>query len=472
MQSQSMHFKPRAGRALADVKLQDVLTRFRGGFADKRAAARASFGAEAFEDLRDVSARIRDRAVGQLDAWLLRFEAEATRRGTQVLWAEDSAEVRRLVLEICARHGLKKAVKSKSMVSEESGLNEALAANGVVPIETDLGEYIIQLAGEPPSHIIAPAIHKSKEEVSDLFVKHHQRPRLTGHEELTREARDMLRGHFLGADLGISGGNFLVAETGSVAIVTNEGNGRMVTTLPRVHVAITGVEKVVPTLEDLTTLNRILPRSATGQDIENYFTIVTGPRREGDLDGPEHHYVILVDAGRTRLVGTDRQEMLRCIRGGAGLNHCPVYQTVGGHAYGWVYPGPMGSVLTPVYQGIENALDLPQAATLCGACEVACPVKIPLPDLLRKLREKQVERRLRPWMERVAFRIWGFVARHPWLYAQFSMVGVRVLKLLGGADARITRLPFASGWTDGRVMPAPEGRTFRELYAERKSAAR
>ena len=466
-----MHFKPRAGRALADVKLQDVLTRFRGGFADKRAAARASFGAEAFEDLREVSARIRDRAVGQLDAWLLRFEAEATRRGTQVLWAEDSDEVRRLVLEICAKHGLKKAVKSKSMVSEESGLNEALAANGVVPIETDLGEYIIQLAGEPPSHIIAPAIHKSKEEVSDLFVKHHKRPRLTGHEELTREARDMLRGHFLGADLGISGGNFLVAETGSVAIVTNEGNGRMVTTLPRVHIAITGVEKVIPTLEDLTTLNRILPRSATGQDIENYFTIVTGPRRAGDLDGPEHHYVILVDAGRTRLIGTDMQEMLRCIRCGACMNHCPVYQTVGGHAYGWVYPGPMGSVLTPVFQGIENALDLPQAATLCGACEVACPVKIPLPELLRRLREKQMERRLRPWMERAAFRIWGFVARHPWLYAQFSMVGVRVLKLLGGADARITRLPFASGWTDGRIMPAPEGTTFREQYGERRATS-
>jgi len=463
-----MHFQPRARRALADVKLQEVLHKFRGGFADKRAAARAAYGAEAFEELREVSARIRDRAIASLDAWLLRFEAEATSRGTEVLWAEDSAEVRRLVLEICTRHGLTKAVKSKSMVSEESGLNDALAGHGVTPIETDLGEYIIQLAGEPPSHIIAPAIHKSKEEVSDLFVAHHKRPRLTGHEELTREAREMLRGHFLSADLGISGGNFLVAETGSVALVTNEGNGRMVTTLPRVHIAITGVEKVIPTLEDLSTLNRILPRSATGQDIENYFTIVTGPRREGDLDGPEHHYVILVDAGRTELVGTDLQEMLRCIRCGACMNHCPVYQTVGGHAYGWVYPGPMGSVLTPVYNGIENALDLPQAATMCGACHVACPVKIPLPDLLRKLREKQVEKRLRPWPERAGLRLWAFAARHPWLYAQLSMIGARVLRLMGGAEARITRIPFAGGWTAGRVMPAPEGKTFRELYAERK----
>ncbi len=467
-----MHFKQRSGRALADVKLQDVLTRFRGGFADKRSAAREAFGADAFEELRSVSAQIRDRAIAGLDAWLLRFEAEATRRGTQVLWAEDSAAVRRLVLEICARHGLTKAIKSKSMVSEESGLNDALAEHGVVPVETDLGEYIIQLAGEPPSHIIAPAIHKSKEEVSDLFVEHHKRPRLTGHEELTREAREMLRGHFLSADLGISGGNFLVAETGSVAIVTNEGNGRMVTTLPRVHIAITGIEKVIPTLEDLATLNRVLPRSATGQDISNYFTIVTGPRRDGDLDGPEHHYVILVDAGRTELIGSDMQEMLRCIRCGACMNHCPVYQTVGGHAYGWVYPGPMGSVLTPVYNGIENALDLPQAATLCGACHVACPVKIPLPELLRKLREKQVERRLRPWTERAGLRIWGFLARHPWLYAQVSMIGVRVLKAMAGARGRIERLPFKSGWTLGRDLPAPAGRTFRELYAERRRAAR
>jgi len=278
----------------------------------------------------------------------------------------------------------------------------------------------------------------------------------------------MLRGHFLSADLGISGGNFLVAETGSVAIVTNEGNGRMVTTLPKVHVAITGIEKVIPTLEDLSTLNRVLPRSATGQDISNYFTIVTGPRREGDLDGPEHMYVILVDAGRTRLVGSDMQQMLRCIRCGACMNHCPVFQTVGGHAYGWVYPGPMGSVLTPVYNGIENALDLPQAATLCGACEVACPVKIPLPELLRTLRERQMQAGLRPWRERAGFRLWAFAAKRPRVYALATRIGVRVLRLMGGAKGRISRLPLGSGWTLGRDMPAPEGRTFRELYAARR----
>ena len=468
MRIQSMQFKARAHAALADVRLQSVMKRFGSGFADKRAAAREAYGVEAFEALRGASAAIRDRGLANLDAWLLRFEEEATRRGATVLWAKDAAEIRRHVLEICARHGVKKAIKSKSMVSEEAGLNDALEANGVTPVETDLGEYIIQLAKEAPSHIIAPAIHKDKEQVSDLFAEHHRRARLTDTEALTREAREMLRGHFLSAELGISGGNFLVAETGSVAIVTNEGNGRMVTTLPKVHVAITGIEKVIPTLEDLSTLNRVLPRSATGQEIENYFTIVTGPRREGDLDGPEHMYVILVDAGRTRLVGSDMQDMLRCIRCGACMNHCPVFQTVGGHAYGWVYPGPMGSVLTPVYEGIENALDLPQAATLCGACEVACPVKIPLPELLRKLRERQMAAGLRPWRERAGFRLWAFAARRPRLYALATGIGVRALKLMGGAKGRISRLPLGSGWTLGRDMPAPEGRTFRELYAARR----
>jgi len=468
MQIQSMHFRARARKALADEKLQSVMQRFGSGFVEKRAAARAELGVELFETLRTVGADIRDRSLASLDVWLRRFEEEAGRRGATVLWAEDGAEVRKLVLEIAARHGLKKAIKSKSMVSEEAGLNEALEANGVTPIETDLGEYIIQLAKEPPSHIIAPAIHKDLQQVSDLFMKHHQRPRLEDIGELTREARLMLREHFLSADLGISGGNFLIAETGSVAIVTNEGNGRMVTTLPKVHVAITGIEKVIPTLEDFASLMRILPRSATGQAISNYVSLLTGPRAATDRDGAEHMYFILVDGGRTELVGSDMQEMLRCIRCGACMNHCPVYQTVGGHAYGWVYPGPMGSVLTPVYNGIENALDLPQAATLCGACHVACPVKIPLPELLRKLREKQMQAKLRPWSERAGLRAWAFAARRPRLYALLTRIAARAMKLMGGAKGSISRLPLGSGWTLGREMPAPEGRTFRELYAARR----
>ncbi len=467
MQIQSMHFQARAHKALADEKLQSVMKRFGNGFVDKRAAARTELGVELFETLRTASAGIRDRGLANLDVWLRRFEEEARRRGATVLWAADGAEVRKLVLEIAARHGLKKAIKSKSMVSEEAGLNEALEGNGVTPIETDLGEYIIQLAKEPPSHIIAPAIHKDLQQVSDLFAEHHRRPRLEDIGKLTREARLMLREHFLTADLGISGGNFLIAETGSVAIVTNEGNGRMVTTMPKVHVAITGIEKVIPTLEDFATLMRVLPRSATGQAISNYVSLLTGPRAASDLDGPEHMYFILVDGGRTELVGGDMQEMLRCIRCGACMNHCPVYQTVGGHAYGWVYPGPMGSVLTPIYNGIENALDLPQAATLCGACHVACPVKIPLPELLRKLRERQMQAKLRPWSERAGFCAWAFVARRPRLYALATRIAARAMKLLGGEKGTISRLPLGSGWTLGREMPVPEGKTFRDLYAAR-----
>ena len=469
MRVESMHFKVRAQDALANPVLQANLAKFgSAGLAQLRAQAVEAYGAEAFERLRSAGAEIRDRALANLDAYLERFEREATRRGATVLFAADGAEARDLVLEICAMHGIRKAIKSKSMLSEEADLNEALAGAGVQPVETDLGEYIIQLASEPPSHIIAPAVHKSKDEVADLFATSHGKPRKTDIAQMTREAREALRAHFLSADLGISGGNFLVAETGSGAVVTNEGNGRMVTTLPRVHVCITGIEKVIPTLEDFATLLRLLTRSATGQAISNYVSVFTGPRGREDRDGPEHVVFILVDAGRTHLVGGDMQEMLRCIRCGACMNHCPVYRAVGGHSYGWVYPGPMGSVLTPSYMGLASALDLPHAATLCGACSVACPVKIPLPELLRKLREKQMDRGLRPWREVAALRLWSWTARRPRLYALAAAIAVRVLRLLGGRDGMIATLPFGREWTRGRFFPAPKSaRTFRTLYAAR-----
>ena len=464
-----MHFKARAAAALANETLQANLGKFQSaGFTALRARAVAEFGPALFETLRGEGAAVRDRGLETLDAWIGRFEAEAARRGATVLFAESGEDACELLLEICRRHGVRKAIKSKSMLSEEAGVNEALEAAGVTPIETDLGEYIIQLAQEPPSHIIAPALHKSKDEVAELFERHHHTPRKGDIAHMTREARDVLRGHFLSADLGISGGNFLIAETGSGVIVTNEGNGRMVTTLPRVHACITGIEKVLPTLEDFSTLLRLLTRSATGQPISNYVSLFTGPRRGPDRDGPEHMYFILVDAGRTNLVGSDMQEMLRCIRCGACMNHCPVYRAVGGHSYGWVYPGPMGSVLTPSYAGLENALDLPHAATLCGACSVACPVKIPLPDLLRKLREKQVDRGLRPWRERTAIRLWSWTARHPRWYVLATAVAARCLRILGGRNGMIGALPFGSEWTRGRFFPAPRsGRTFRALYAAR-----
>ncbi len=378
-------------------------------------------------------------------------------------------DVNRIVAEIAAQHGVRTAAKSKSMVSEECGLNDALELSGVKVMETDLGEYILQLAHEAPSHIVAPVVHKNKEEISDLFAEKHRLPRKTGIAELCREAREMLRPAFLNADMGISGGNFLVAETGSVLIVTNEGNGRLVTTLPRVHVAISGIEKVVPTLEDVTTLVRLLPRSATGQSITNYVSVLTGNKNKEDHDGPEHFHIILLDNGRSSIIGGEMQEMLRCIRCGACMNHCPVYQNIGGHAYGWVYPGPMGSILTPLLGGMEASPDLPNASTFCGACAAVCPVKIPLPDLLRKLREKQMERGMKSRKETFLLKAWAWLALRPTIYALATRVGVRFMRLMAGSDKVLHRLPGAGGWTGGRDFPAPTGMTFRELYRKEKS---
>jgi L-lactate dehydrogenase complex protein LldF len=468
MQIQSMHFKARVGEKLADKRLQQNLKKLSTKFVSGRASAITEL--DDFEGMRDAAIERRMRAIENLDVWLATFEENAVRQGATVLYAESADEASRLVVEIAKKHGVKKATKSKSMVSEEMALNKALEAAGVQAIETDLGEYILQINNnEAPSHIIAPVVHKDKEEISDLFARVHQRPRLTDIPQMTREAREMLRPQFLSADMGITGGNFVIAETGSVAIVTNEGNEGMCTILPpKVHVVVTGIEKVLPTLEDFATVMRLLPRSATGQSISNYVSLLTGPKRAGDRDGPEHMYFVLVDGGRSGLIGTEFQEMLRCIRCGACMNHCPVYQKIGGHSYGWVYPGPMGSVLTPSYAGIENALDLPQASTLCGECQVVCPVKIPLPDLLRKLREKQVERHLRPLGERLGLTVWAFVARRPGLYRLATRIAVRVMHAMAGGKKTISTLPFAGGWTDYRDMPAPPGKTFRELYKERR----
>jgi len=466
MRNTSIDFKSQVTVKLADVKLQGALSRLQTRFVEGRSAVIGEI-----DDLpatRTAAAAIRDRVLNDLEHWLLHFEQQATARGAIVHWAETGEDVNRIVAEIAAQHGVKTAAKSKSMVSEECGLNDALELAGVKVMETDLGEYILQLAHEAPSHIVAPVVHKNKEEISDLFAEKHQLPRKTGIAELCREAREVLRPAFLNADMGISGANFLVAETGSVLIVTNEGNGRLVTTLPRVHVAITGIEKVVPTLEDVTTLVRLLPRSATGQSITNYVSVLTGTKDNADHDGPEHFHIILLDNGRSSLVGSEMQEMLRCIRCGACMNHCPVYQNIGGHAYGWVYPGPMGSILTPLLGGIEKSPDLPNASTLCGACAVVCPVKIPLPDLLRKLREKQMERGMKSRQETFMLKAWAWLALHPGIYALATKIGVRFMSILGGKDKLLHSLPGASGWTDGRDFPAPAGRTFRELYRQGK----
>ncbi|MBV8665011.1 MAG: lactate utilization protein [Burkholderiaceae bacterium] len=468
MQVQAMHFKARAGEKLADRRLQQNLKKLATKFVTGRAAAITEL--DDFEATREAAKERRMRAIENLDVWLETFEQEANRRGATVLYAQSAQDAAQLVVQIAQRHEVRKAIKSKSMVSEEMALNAALEAAGVHVVETDLGEYILQINdNEPPSHIIAPVVHKDKEEISELFARVHGKPRLSDIEQLAHEAREVLRPQFLAADMGITGGNFIVAETGSVAIVTNEGNEGMCTIVPpKVHVVVTGIEKVLPTLEDLATVMRLLPRSATGQSISNYFSLLTGPRAPDEQDGPEHMYFVLVDGGRSSLIGGEFQDMLRCIKCGACMNHCPVYQKIGGHAYGWVYPGPMGSVLTPSYAGVRDALDLPQASTLCGECHVVCPVKIPLPDLLRKLREKQFEGKMRPEAEYFGFSLWAYFATRPALYALASGLGARVLRWMGGSKKTISRLPFGGGWTDTREMSAPSGKTFRELYRQHR----
>ena len=465
MRVQSMHFQARAGEKLADTRLQRSLKKL----AEKFVTARANVMQEIdFAATRQAAVERRNRVLDRLDVWIELFERNATASGATVLFAETPAQASELVVQIAKRHDVKLVTKSKSMVSEEMALNDALAREGIESVETDLGEYILQINNnEAPSHIIAPVIHKDQDEISDLFSKVHNKPRLTDISQLTREAREVLRPKFLASNMGVTGGNFLIAESGSVALVTNEGNEGMCTVLPDVHVVVTGIEKILPTFEDFATIARLLTRSATGQSISNYISLLTGVRAPGETDGPQHMYFVLVDGGRSSLLGSEFQEMLRCIRCGACMNHCPVYQKIGGHAYGWVYPGPMGSVLTPNFVGLENALDLPQAATMCGECHVVCPVAIPLPDLLRKLRERQFDRHLRPRWERFAMQVWAFVAVRPRLYALITGIANRVLRSMGRKNGRIGHLAMAKGWTDFRDLAVPSSKTFRELYADR-----
>jgi L-lactate dehydrogenase complex protein LldF len=289
--------------------------------------------------------------------------------------------------------------------------------------------------------------------------------------QLLTEARGVLRQKFLAADVGITGANFLVAETGTSIIVTNEGNGDLTQILPKVHIVIASIEKIVPTLMDASTILRLLARSATGQDMSVYTTVSTGPRRPEDPDGPEQYHVVILDNGRTAMLGTEYQEMLRCIRCGACMNHCPVYHAVGGHAYGWVYPGPMGAVLTPTLIGVDKAGHLPNASTFCGRCESVCPVRIPLPKLMRHWREREFERHLSPATVRGGLALWAFAARRPWLYRLGSDLAMRALALLGAKSGRFSRLPLAGGWTKHRDFPSPEGATFQQRWKARERSA-
>jgi L-lactate dehydrogenase complex protein LldF len=462
----SPQFKQNATRALADPQLQRAMGNVRQNFIDKRAAAAAKL--PEFDALRDSARDIKNHALANLDLYLERYERKVTEAGGQVHFARTAEEATKTVIDICRRAGAKTVTKGKSMISEEIGLNAALDAAGIQPIETDLGEYIIQLRGELPSHIIAPAVHLNATQVESDFrrVHTHLDPKrdLSQPVQLLSEARAVLRDRFLKADVGITGANFLIAETGTSVIVTNEGNGDLTQILPRVHVVVTSIEKIVPTLEDVSQILRVLARSATGQEMSVYTTFSTGPRRPGDPDGPEEYHVVILDNGRSAMLGTAFQDMLRCIRCGACMNHCPVYHAVGGHAYGWVYPGPMGAVLTPTLIGVDKAGHLPNASTFCGRCESVCPVRIPLPKMMRHWREREFERHLSPATVRSGLSLWAFFAKRPRLYRLATGVAMKGLGWFGRNKGRFRSLPLAGGWTRYRDFPAPQGATFQERW--------
>ena len=460
-------FPAAAHAALGDKSLQAALARMRQGFVSGRATAVARL--PEFDAYRDAARAIRDHTLAHLDAYLEIFETNVIAAGGQVHWCRDAAEARATILRILQARGAKTIAKGKSMVGEEIELNTYLEANGVRPVETDLGEYIIQLRRETPSHIIAPATHVSKAQVADAFRAAHtllaaDRP-LIEPDALLAEARAILREEFLNADAGMTGANFLIAETGTSVIVTNEGNGDLSQTVPKTHIVLAGIEKVVPTLDDAAVLLRVLARSATGQEISSYTTFSTGPKRRDDLDGPGEYHVVLLDNGRSAMLGGAYHDMLRCIRCGACLNHCPVYGAVGGHAYGSVYPGPMGSVLSPALAGIEAAKHLPHASSLCGACESVCPVRIPLPKMLRAWRDVSFDRGLVTMRSRLGLGLWAFVARRPALYRFASALAAKTLRR---KRAWLNHVPGLSGWLASRDFPVSAGGTFLAQWKDRK----
>ena len=472
---ETQQFKRASTAALSDTKLQLALRRV-GGFDTARREAIDELTPQVWEELRERARQIKRHAIDNLDYYLELLYDRVTANGGEVHFARDADEANAIVASIAHSRGVKLAIKSKSMVSEEMGLNHALAEERVEALETDLGEYIIQLAEETPFHIIAPAIHKSKEEVSQLFAEKIDRPNLVQIEEMAQAARETLRERFLQAEMGITGANFLVAETGTLVIVTNEGNGRLCTSAPRIHVALTGMEKVIPSLEDLTVFLRLLPRAATGQRITSYVTLVSGPKKPDDEDGPEEFHLVIVDNGRSRLLqDPDLRESLYCIRCGACLNACPVYQKVGGHAYGWVYPGPIGAVISPVLVGLDKAKDLPYASSLCGACREVCPVKINIPHMLLKLRGQLMEGpKTQGRKVTLAERLhaWGFqrIVGGPRMLALVHRLG-RAAQVPFVRGGRIRHLPFPpfSHWTRARDLPALPKKSFHQLWDNKLS---
>ncbi|WP_133646548.1 LutB/LldF family L-lactate oxidation iron-sulfur protein [Paraburkholderia flava] len=477
MSAQPLHFVPqtdfkaRARAALDDPKLRSS---FRGAmdFLQQKRAVQFPDDAE-LDALRDLGEAIRQHALARLPDLLVQLEAKLTAAGAHVHWAETADEANAIIHRIAQERGARRVIKGKSMASEEIELNHYLGERGIECIESDMGEYIVQLAGEKPSHIVMPAIHKTRGDIATLFEEHiPDTPYTEDVDELIQTGRRALRHAFVDADIGLSGVNFAAADTGTLWLVENEGNGRLSTTVPDVHIAIMGMEKVVAKLEHIVPLSSLLTRSATGQAITTYFNLISGPRRAGELDGPREMHIVLLDNGRTQAYAdTQLRATLQCIRCGACMNHCPVYTRIGGHAYGTTYPGPIGKIISPHLLGLDATADLPTASSLCGACGEVCPVRIPIPKLLIRLRteanrspDETVAHPLRGQganfsrREHIVWRFWSGAFAHPRVYRLFRWAATRLRALTPSRQM---------GWTRHRAPLVPAPRSLADLLRER-----
>jgi L-lactate dehydrogenase complex protein LldF len=467
-------FDENAKVALADTQLRGALRKATSQFGKRRLEAATSLSN--WEDLRSQARAIKDETLRNLDKYLEEFVGKAEARGVQFHWAVDASKANEIIASLITERNARTVVKSKSMTTEETHLNEALERTGVQVVETDLGEYIIQLAHETPSHIIAPAIHKTKQQIAQLFTSELGSALTDDIAELTRTARQTLRDRFASADVGISGVNFGIAETGTILLVENEGNIRLTTSLPRLHIAVMGIEKVLPRFADIDVFLKLLPRSGTGQQLATYQSLITGVKQSPEDEGPEEVHVVLLDNGRSRMLAHPvTRQSLACIRCGACLNACPVYQQIGGHAYGSVYPGPIGAVITPQLIGLQKAAQLPYASSLCGACREVCPVKIDIPRLLLHLRGEITERQSEHQgdvvksrsSERIAFKVWAKVMTSVRLYKMSAGLG-RILQRAVVRNGKIGPVTWLAGpvsaWTVGRDLRPLDATSFRDCW--------
>lgn len=464
-------------KTLADPRLQAAIYAATGRLMSHRKAVVSPDVLPDYQELRTQANLLKRHTMENLDHYLERFETNAAAKGVTVVWVRDGKEAADFLISLAHEKGARSLVKSKSMTTEEIELNERLERDGLEVVESDLGEYIQQLAHERPYHIVAPALHHTRFDVADIFTRELGVEREVEIEKQTKIARRVLRQKFLAADIGVSGANFLVADSGAIVLCTNEGNARMSTTMPRIHVAIAGVEKLVPRAQDLAVFLKLLGRSATGQPLTVYTSFLAGPKREGEIDGPDEMYVVLLDNGRTRLLADrEKRESLYCIRCGACLNHCPIYRKIGGHSYPWVYSGPIGAIITPQYQGIMENPWLPYASSLCGACGEVCPVKIRIPQLLLDLRSEIVQAKTRAKqgrLERLGFRIWAWIMRRPRLYEAMGVMGGAVM---GGRETWMRNAPGLmnygplAAWLSQRDLAPLPDRSFRQLWRTRRKA--